>query len=211
MEEIILLGIGGHAHSVVDSIEQSGKYRIIGFLDIEERKGLQYKEYKVIGTDDMLEQYFRQGVRNAFVTVGYMGHGSVRKNLYFELKRIGYQIPNIIDNTAVLAKNIIYGEGNFIGKQAIVNAGAQIGDMCILNSGSVVEHDCKVGSFSHLAVGSVLCGGARIGEETFVGANAVVIQEISVGSKAIIGAGTIITRDVSDEIIKYGAIERKRE
>lgn len=31
MENIILLGLGGHAHSVVDSIEQAGEYNIIGF------------------------------------------------------------------------------------------------------------------------------------------------------------------------------------
>ncbi len=30
MEGIILLGLGGHAHSVVDSIEQEGKYNING-------------------------------------------------------------------------------------------------------------------------------------------------------------------------------------
>lgn len=33
MEEIILLGMGGHAHSVVDSIEREGRYHIAGFLD----------------------------------------------------------------------------------------------------------------------------------------------------------------------------------
>ena len=55
MEDIILLGIGGHAHSVVDSIEQLGLYRIVGFLDIKEKQDEEYKGYHVIGTDDMLE------------------------------------------------------------------------------------------------------------------------------------------------------------
>ncbi len=39
MQDIILLGLGGHAHSVVDSIEQTGKYNIVGFLDTEEKQG----------------------------------------------------------------------------------------------------------------------------------------------------------------------------
>lgn len=31
MEDIVLLGIGGHAHSIVDSIEQKKQYNIVGF------------------------------------------------------------------------------------------------------------------------------------------------------------------------------------
>lgn len=31
MEKIILIGAGGHAKSVVDSIEQAAEYEIVGF------------------------------------------------------------------------------------------------------------------------------------------------------------------------------------
>ena len=31
MKDIVLLGLGGHAHSVVDSMEQAGNYNIIVF------------------------------------------------------------------------------------------------------------------------------------------------------------------------------------
>ena len=47
MEDILLLGLGGHAHSVVDSIEQDRKYNIVGFLDTEKIQGKQYKDYRV--------------------------------------------------------------------------------------------------------------------------------------------------------------------
>lgn len=70
MEDIILLGIGGHAHSVVDSIECAGKYRIVGFLDLEEKKGISYRGYKVLDADLQMEQYFLSGVGNAFVSIG---------------------------------------------------------------------------------------------------------------------------------------------
>lgn len=39
MEDIILLGIGGHAHSVVDSVECAGQYHIVGFLDLTQYRG----------------------------------------------------------------------------------------------------------------------------------------------------------------------------
>lgn len=209
-EKILLLGIGGHAHSVLDSIEQNGKYRVVGFLDLKERVGMSYKGYQVLGTDDLLEVYYERGIRKAFVTVGYMGQGNIRNRLYDSLMRIGYQMPVIIDKTAAIAENAKIGQGSFIGKNAMVNAYAEVGEMCIVNSAAVVEHDCRVGSFSHLAVGAVICGGVSVGKQTFIGANATVIQNVSVGENVMIGAGTVVAKDIEDDIVKYAGIERKR-
>lgn len=207
MEDIILLGIGGHAHSVVDSIEQAGKYRIVGFLDVKEHQDKEYRGYRVIGTDDMLENYYRKGVKNAFVTVGYLGEGQIRDTLYMKLKRIGYTIPNIIDETAIIARDVRLGEGNYVGKRTVINANAEIGTMCIINTGAIVEHDCCIGDMTHIAVGTVLCGQVMIGDRALIGAGAVVRQGIHIGAHAIIGAGMTITKDVKNHIKKYGDIE----
>ena len=210
MEDIILLGLGGHAHSVVDSIEQGGKYNIVGFLDTEEMQGKRYKDYCVLDTDDALQKYFDRGIRNAFVTIGFMGHGIVRNRLYQRLKDIGYILPNIIDRTAVLSENVILEEGIFVGKKAVINANAVIKKMCIINTGAIVEHDCRINSFSHIAVGTVLCGGVLVGEQTFIGANATVIQEKIIGKHCIIGAGTIVNKNVQDYVIRYGIMKKQK-
>lgn len=198
MEDIILLGIGGHAHSVVDSIERLDRYRIIGFLDTEEMQGKRFRDYRVLGTDDDLEKYYTDGVKNAFLTIGFLGHGDVRNRLYNRVKNIGYSLPNIIDSTAVLASDAILEEGIFVGKKAVINSNAQIGKMCIINTGAIVEHDCIVGEFSHISVGSVLCGEVQVGRESFIGANATVIQGRCIGDNCIIGAGMTIRMDVEE-------------
>lgn len=210
MEDILLFGTGGHAHSVADSIEKAGKYRIIGFLDTEEMQGRHYREYAVLGTDSAMEKYYVNGVRNAFITIGYIGNGGVRDRLYCRLKEIGYQLPNIIDCTAVVADSAFLMDGIYIGKNAVVNADARIGEMCIINTGAVVEHDCRVGAYSHVAVNSVLCGGASVGSHTMIGANASVIQEIRVGDHVIIGAGTVVVKNVEDRVIRYGTVTKQR-
>lgn len=211
MEDIILLGIGGHAHSVVDSIEQAGKYRILGFLDTSEKQDCFYKDYRVISTDDALESYYLQGVRNAFVTIGYVGNGTVRNMLYKRMKLIGYTIPNIVDITASVASDVSLDEGIFIGKGAVVNSNAKIGKMCIINTKAVVEHDCYVGEYSHVAVGSILCGNTSVGVQSLIGANATVIQGIEIGNNVIVGAGTTITSNIDDNMIRYGNIEKQRD
>ena len=196
MENIILLGLGGHAHSVVDSIEQAGKYNIIGFLETREMRGKRFRDYQVLGVDDNIQEYFDKGIRNAFITIGFLGYGNIRNQLYKQLKDIGYAVPNIIDRTAVVSKKIELEDGIFIGKNAVINANAKIGEMCIINTGAIVEHDCEIGRFSHIAVGSVLCGGVLVGEQTLIGANATVIQEKRIGNCCIIGAGSTIRKNV---------------
>ena len=196
MENIILLGLGGHAHSVVDSIEQAGKYNIIGFLETREMQGKRFRDYQVLGVDDNIQEYFDNGIRNAFITIGFLGYGNIRNQLYKQLKDIGYAVPNIIDRTAVVSKKIELEDGIFIGKNAIINANVKIGEMCIINTGAIVEHDCEIGRFSHIAVGSVLCGGVLVGEQTLIGANATVIQEKRIGNCCIIGAGSTIRKKV---------------
>lgn len=204
MEDIILLGLGGHAHSVVDSIEQAGNYNIIGFLDTEAMQGKKFRDYTVLGTDDSLQNYYDNGVRNAFVSIGFLGYGSIRNRIYKQLKEIGYIVPDIVDKTAIVSQNAVLEDGIFVGKGAVINANARIGKMCIVNTGAIVEHDCAIGAFSHVAVGSVLCGGVSVGERTLIGANATIIQEKKVGNNCIVGAGTMIVRNVQDNMILYG-------
>ncbi len=206
-----MLGIGGHAHSVIDSIEQTGKYRIIGFLDREEMQEESYRDYPVLGMDADMKRFYEEGVRNAFVTVGFMGYGNTREQLYRRLKEVGYRLPNIIDDTAVISGTAELADGIFVGKNAIVNANAKIGKMCIINTGAIIEHDCRVEDFSHVAIGSVLCGAACVGESTLIGANATVIQEREIGSHCIVGAGTVICKDMSDNMIRYGITEKQRD
>ena len=209
MEDIILLGLGGHAKSVIDCIERQEKYRIIGFLDKEERDKVCYKGYKVIGNDDDLDCFYRQGVMNAFVTVGFLGQSKVRNRLYDRLKHIGFSLPNIIDPSAVLAGDAVLGEGNFVGKLAMINADARIGNMCIINSSAMIEHECRVGDFSHVSVGTVLCGGVTVGQETFVGAGSTLIQGISVGDGCIVAAGTTLRKSVKNHEMVYEMCTRR--
>ena len=203
MEDSIVLGFGGHAKSVIDCLERQGKYRIAGFLDKEERGNICYRGYEVIGGDDDLEGFCRQGITNAFVTVGFLGGSKVRNRLYARLKEAGFTLPNIIDPSAVVADDAALGEGNFVGKLAMLNSDVQIGNMCIINSGAMIEHECRVGDFSHISVGTVLCGGVTVGSETFVGAGSTLIQGITVGDGCVIAAGTTLRKAVRNHEMAY--------
>lgn len=188
MEKIVIVGYGGHAKSVADCIKRIGLYQIEGYTDLEEHSS----EFKYLGTDDNLQSIFDSGVKKAVVGVGYLGKGELRQQLYAKLKEIGFELPVIIDPSAIVSDTAIIGEGTVVGKCAVVNAEARIGRMTILNTMSLVEHECIVEDFSHIAVGTVLCGQVKVGKAAFVGANATIIQCKEIKQCEIIPAGTTI-------------------
>lgn len=191
MTDVVIVGFGGHALSIVDSMMRTGQFNIIGYTD---RKQTLYEvQFPYLGTDDVLEKLYKDAcVKCAILGIGYMGKGTIRKDIFEKLKAIGYEFPVIIDPSAIVADDAILEEGCFIGKNAVVNAHAQVGKMCIINTGAIVEHECNVGDFSHIAVGATLCGQVHVGKECLIGANATVIQCRKIPDKEIVPAGAVI-------------------
>ncbi len=188
MEDIVLVGFGGHAKSVADCIERQSKYRIIGYTDVEKHTSV----YPYLGTDDELNNIYESGVKNAVIAIGYMGKDNLRERLYEKVKKIGFELPVIVDPSAIVSSSAIVDEGTFVGKNAIINAEAYVGKMVIINTKALIEHECKVGDFSHIAVGAVLCGKVVVKNSGFVGANATVIQGRVVEERQLVPAGITI-------------------
>lgn len=204
MEKIVLVGAGGHALGVIDSIQSGGEYDIIGITDLSYVVGGKILGYKVLGSDAILTSVFDSGVRNAFITVGSIGNTSLREKLYCLLKSIGFILPAIIDHSSNIESHVVLGEGIYVGKNTIVNAMSTIGDMAIINTGAIIEHSCYINEFTHIGPGAVICGDVKIGSFTHIGANSTVIQGVNIGDHSIIGAGSIVIHDVPSKVIAYG-------
>lgn len=195
-EKIVIIGMGGHAHSVIDSLLGNGEYEIAGYVDKNNHGS--YLGISYLGDDDKLFEIHSNGITNAIVTIGFMGKSSIRNTIYNELKKIGYKLPVVIDKTAIIADNVSIDEGTFVGKGSIINANSQIGKMCIINSKALIEHDSYVGDFSHIAVSACLCGEVKVGIESFIGANSTIVQCLSIGNNVFIGAGMLVTNNITD-------------
>lgn len=199
--KLLLIGGGGHCHSVLDSILSAGNYDEIGIIDSVE---CLYMGVKNIGIDDDLPKLFADGWIDAFISVGSVGKNDIRHRLYENVKGIGFDIPSIIDPSAIVAKDAKIGDGVYVGKRAVVNAGSIIGDCAIINTGSIVEHDCKTGAFSHISTGAVLCGQVTVGNDTHIGAGSVIRQQIAVGDRCLIGIGSVVVKDIGSDSKAYG-------
>lgn len=203
-KKLLLVGGGGHCKSVLDSLLAMNSYAEVGIIDKKENVGKFILGIPAIGCDDNLLELYQKGYTYAFVTLGSIGEPADRVRLFGELESIGFEIPNIIDSTAVVSKNTTLAKGIYIGKNAAVNAGASIGNGAIINSAATVEHDCKIGDFAHIAPGAVLCGEVEVGAYAHVGAKSVVKQQIKIGANTLIGLGSVVLQDVRENVVAFG-------
>lgn len=190
MDKILILGNGGHAKSIIDVLKNENRYEIVGCIG---KKDSTYSD-----SEEDLQSFFASGITNVAIGIGYLGNSSLREELYFKLKKIGFHFPCIVSSTALIGNHVTIGEGCFIGKGAIINAYSEIGKMCIVNTGAIIEHESKIGDYSHVAVGCVLCGNVRVGKSSFIGANSTIIQDVAIGQNCIIGAGALIRKKIED-------------
>ncbi len=171
MEKILLVGGGGHCKSVIDVIEQEGKYKIAGIIEKKELIGQEVLGYKVIGCDDDLEELFLK-YKYALVTVGQIKSNSLRVKLFTFLKNIGYKLPVIISPLAYVSKHAKVEEGTVVHHHALINSNATVGVNCIINSKSLIEHDATIKEHCHISTATVINGGVVVEANSFVGSNA---------------------------------------
>jgi len=186
---IILIGGNGHCHSVIDVIEQTNKYEIIGIVDTKENIGKKVLDYEIIGCDDDLGNIFKT-CKNACITVGHIKSNELRKNLYTKTKEIGFNLPVIISPLAYLSKYTQIGEGTIIMHHALINANVKIGKNCIINTKALIEHDSIIEDNCHISTASVVNGGVVIKENSFFGSNATSKQYIKIDG--FVKAGSLV-------------------
>jgi len=170
MKKILLIGGGGHCKSVIDVIEQEGKYEIAGIIDKKELLGQDILGYKVIASDNDLETLFRT-YKYAFVTVGQIQSNILRVKLFKQLETIGYELPIIISPLAYVSKYSTIDKGTIIMHHALVNTDAKIGQNCIINSKALIEHDTNIEEHCHISTGTIINGGVVVKKNSFIGSN----------------------------------------
>jgi sugar O-acyltransferase (sialic acid O-acetyltransferase NeuD family) len=199
-------GAGGHAKTVLATIEVQGKYKAVGVLDDDESKhGKAFFGYQVLGGREQLALLRGQGVTRAIVAIG---ENAKRAEMAQLLRDHGFQLVRIIHPTATLLRGCRIGEGTVILTNARIGADAIINDNVIVSVGVNVSHDTVIGSCAQLAPGVCLAGGASIGAQAFLGMGAIVLPQVTVGRQTVVGANAVVNRDLPDCVTAVGVPAR---
>lgn len=197
-QNIYLLGMSGHALSVIDALRSHGM-EPLGYLDrvVDQKTSI---EYLGIETD---ENFSERLVENAILFPA-VGSNRLRKKMVAIIEKVNLQQMIVAHASAIISKTVQIEKSTFISAGAIINTLSTIGKGVIVNTGAIVEHECSVADFVHLGPGSVLAGNCSIGEMAFIGANSTIIQGVTIGKNVIIGAGSVVLKDVPDNTVYVG-------
>lgn len=194
MENIVIIGGGGHAKVLISIIRKSNNYAIVGYTDNTDRGEILGQRY--LGNDDVLEDLISREVCNlAAIGVGQVTVSETRLQIIEKIKNLGYRFPVIISSDAVVNEDVQFGDGTVVFDGAVINSGSRLGSYCIINTGAIVEHDCLIDDLVHIAPRAVLSGGVKVGMQSMVGCGAVVLQRKQIGQNCMIGAGAVVVRD----------------
>ncbi|TLD41233.1 MAG: 4-amino-6-deoxy-N-Acetyl-D-hexosaminyl-(Lipid carrier) acetyltrasferase [Candidatus Jettenia ecosi] len=186
MEEIVLIGGGGHCKSCIEVIEAEDKFKIIGIVDTKEKLRQKVLGYEVIACDEDLPKLVKEH-KNFLIAIEQIKSPEKRIEKFEYLKSLGANFPVIISPLSHVSKHATIGEGTIIMHNVIVNAGTTIGKNCIINTGAIIEHDAVIGNRCHISTGAIINGGTKVKEGTFFGSNSMAKEYIEIGENSIIG------------------------
>jgi sugar O-acyltransferase (sialic acid O-acetyltransferase NeuD family) len=199
-EPVWIIGAGGHAKVVIDTLRAAGGFAIAGVLDDDPRRWDGALLGVPIVGDTSADTLARQGVARAVIAVG---SNATRAAIAARCAgRVAW--PHVVHPRAYVAPGVAVGEGTVIFAGAIVQPDAVLGRHAILNTGCSVDHDCVLGDFTHVAPGARLAGNVTVGPGSLVGLGATILPGRAIGAWATVGAGSVVVRDVPDGVVVKG-------
>jgi len=188
MNELIIIGCGGHTKSIIDIVESTKKWKIKGLISKKQNKRESIKGYEIIGSDEELELISKK-YKHLLIGIGQIGLDDRRSKILEKINKLNFNFPIIKSKYSIISKKATFEEGTTVGHGAIVNTGAKIGRHCIINSGSIIEHDSEIGDLCHVSTGVIINGGVKIGAGSFIGSGSIIREGLTLPPKTIISAG----------------------
>ncbi|MSN98920.1 acetyltransferase [Bacillus paralicheniformis] len=206
MQNVVIIGAGGHGKVVRDLVIARPDTALAGILD-DRYAELHVENGLYRGPSGAAEELARLHPDAKFVLA--VGQNGIRKRLY---ERLGLPLDRyavLIHPSAVISGSARIQNGAVVMASSVIQADAHIGIHTIVNTGAIVEHDNRIGDYVHLSPGTVLTGGVTVMEGAHLGAGTAVIPGKTIGRWSVTGAGSSVIHDIPDDCTAVGVPARK--
>lgn len=207
-EGLVIVGSGGHAVSLTESVSAMGLEISSYFssnLVLPDLMGKPINAYsQLLDCTEPLQ------------IVIAVGDNYTRERIFLELtaRNPTFIFPSIIHPTAAVSATARIEAGAVVLQNAVVGPLSTISRGVIANSASVTEHQVWLGDFSSVGPGAVIGGGSKAGNRSAIAMGALVKHGIEMGSDSILGAGSYLNCDLPSNVVAWGRparIMRTRE
>ncbi len=188
IKPVVILGAGGHGRVIADCLK-SARREVLGFLDDQKSPG---GAVHVLGRLSDAPSFANQ----AEFIIG-IGDNKARKAIAQRFAGV-LAFTTAVHKSAVLAPDVVLGEGCVVMPGAVINVGSVLGQHNIINTSASIDHDGRLADFVHLSPGARLAGQVTLGEGVWLGTGAIAINNISVHPWCVIGAGGLVIRDLME-------------
>jgi UDP-perosamine 4-acetyltransferase len=203
MNELVIIGSGGHASSLLDLMRRS-KLIVKGYVSESKAVDGNFSDLPWFGDDENFTANEDPKEIKIVNAVGFMGGHNLRKQVTEYYARLNFKFQTLIDSTSLISETASIGEGAQILANSYIGPSVVIGANSIINTGSIIEHDSKIGSNSHVAPGVTICGDCNIHQSVFIGAGATLINGVDIGTNATVSAGAVVVKNVSKNMKVFG-------
>ena len=191
-KKVIILGSGGHAKVVYDTIPKNN-FKVIGVADIKKKLDKHFYKLSLIRENELL---IKDYPAEEFILCNGIGMIDVKQNkrrqVFEKFKKEGFSFLSIIHKFSFISEKSKIFEGAQIMAGAIVQTSSLIGRNTVINTNASVDHDCDISDNCHIAPGATVCGGVKIGSNSLIGAGATILPGCKIPQNSKIKAGECI-------------------
>jgi len=195
-QPLIILGTGGGAHDVMDTVEAINAlrptWRIVGFLDDARPAGGIHLDLPVLGRlCDAVEFPGHRFINVIGSDRSYLRRPEILASTGLPPDRFATRVHP----QASVSSRARLGHGVHVAFGASVGGGVVVGDQAALCPGCIIGHDTVVGDYAMVGPGAVVSGFVHLGRNTYVGAHAVIRQSLRVGERTLVGMGAVVIHE----------------
>lgn len=186
LPRLLIVGAGGHGHSVAEAVMMADKFSLVGFADDGAfARGEKVWDLPVIGPAAAFENYLDLAT-HAVVAIG---NNVLRQRLFAQLHAAGFALASVIHPKALVSPRAQLGAGVAVMAGAIVGTEAVLEQGAIVNCGAVVDHHAHVHDFAHLGVNACMAGGSVLGTLAWMQAGSAIGYGIHVAAGTVLKPG----------------------
>jgi sugar O-acyltransferase (sialic acid O-acetyltransferase NeuD family) len=201
LKNIVIIGAGGFGTEAIWVLEEMNRvssdaeqWNILGYVDDDiAKKNLDFYGYRTIGTPEEIAILHDSKELWFFCAIG---KNMNKLNVVTRVEKFGWRAASLIHPSVIFARDVLIGEGTYIGAGSIVCPNVSIGSHVLINTRVSVGHDAVLEDFSQICPGAQINGACRVGRGALIGSNASIYPGKKIGAGAIVGANSQVIRNV---------------